>query len=237
MTCIRLIAALIIVIGFAPEARAGSGAFAVDGADVGEAGSCKVESWVSTARNSDFSAVVYPTCVFFPSNPTQFGLLTNPARASGDWSTTLTPRFKTTLLPTAIGRFGFAAEGGIGFDAVTGQNTTVFFNLPATLRLSEIMRISLNGGWFWDRVADHHYATYGLSFDYKLIDTVQVTAEVFGQSGATEFSGVRRPRFQSGLRWRPVDDFSIDVIYGRNIMGERSNWLTVGTTFRFQAFQ
>ena len=218
-------------------ARAGSGAFAVDEADVGDAGSCKVESWASAARNSDFSAVVYPTCVFFPSNPTQFGVLTNPQRSDGDWSTTVTPRFKAQLLPTAIGRFGFAAEGGLGFDAVTGQNTTAFFNVPATFRLSEVARFALNAGWFWDRAADHHYATYGVSFDYKLTKTVQFTAEVFGQAGPAEEIGVKRPRFQTGLRFRPVDDFSLDVIYGRNINGERSNWITLGTTFRFQAWQ
>lgn len=240
MIWIRIAALLIFAvldIGFALDAFAGSGAFAVDESDVGDAGSCKVESWISAARNTDFSAVVYPTCVFFPSNPTQFGILTNPARMGGDWSTTVTPRFKTLLVPTAIGRFGLAAEGGLGFDPVTGQNTTAFFNVPATLRLSEVARIALNGGWFWDRVADHHYATYGVSFDYRLIPTLQFTAEVYGQAGAAEMPGVKRPRFQSGFRWRPVDDFSLDVIYGRNINGERSNWITVGTTFRFQAWQ
>ncbi len=235
MTSIRIVTALLTaaIFVFSSDARAGSGAFAVDAADVGDAGSCKVESWVSTARNADFSAVVYPTCVFFPTNPTQFGLMANTARGSGDWSTTLMPRFKTAVIPTSIGRFGFSAEGGAGFDALSGENTSIFFNVPATLRLSEVMRISLNSGWLWDRVAEHHYFTYGASFDYKLTETLQFTAEVYGQSGATEFSSVRRPRVQSGLRWRPIDDFSIDLLYGHNINGEHSNWLTVGTTIRF----
>jgi len=46
-------------------------------------------------------------------------------------------------------------------------------------------------------------------------------------------AGVTQPRFQAGLRWRPVDDFNVDVIYGRNIQGENANWVTVATTVRF----
>ena len=38
-----------------------------------------------------------------------------------------------------------------------------------------------------------------------------------------------------GLRWRPIDRFSIDVIYGRNLYGEESNWVTVATIIRFPA--
>ena len=49
------------------EARAANGAYAVDAADVGDAGSCKVESWLSVASNTDFSAVANPSCVVNPS--------------------------------------------------------------------------------------------------------------------------------------------------------------------------
>ena len=46
------------------EAWAANGAYAVDAADIGEAGSCKIESWLSAASNTDFSAVANPSCVF-----------------------------------------------------------------------------------------------------------------------------------------------------------------------------
>ncbi len=39
-----------------------------------------------------------------------------------------------------------------------------------------------------------------------------------------------KPRWQAGLRFRPVDAFSVDVIYGRNITGENANWLTFAAT-------
>lgn len=236
MTFTRTFAVLIVAClaaGYADVAEAAGGAFTVDTADVLGPGTCKVDSWVSTARNSDFSAVVNPACVFGAERPFELSVQTNRARADGEWSTTVTPKLKTSLIPTEIGRFGFAAEVGAGIDTATGENTSIFAYVPATLRLSETMRININTGWLWDRIADHHYFTYGVGFDWKLTDVFQWITEVYGQSGATDFSGVRRPRFQSGLRWRPVDAVSLDVLYGRNINGERSNWLTIGTTVRF----
>ena len=73
----------------AGEARAANGAYAVDAADIGEAGSCKVESWLSAASNTDFSAVANPSCVVNPFKPVELSMLTNRARSDGEWSTTL----------------------------------------------------------------------------------------------------------------------------------------------------
>ena len=62
--------------------------------------------------------------------------------------------------------------------------------------------------------------------------------EVFGQLGARQDAiGVTEPRFQVGLRWRPIDDFNIDLIYGRNIYGENANWITLATVVRFHVGQ
>ena len=49
-----------------------------------------------------------------------------------------------------------------------------------------------------------------------------------------DVKSLTEPRFQVGVRWRPVDDFNIDLIYGRNITGENANWITLATVFRFQ---
>ena len=217
----------------AGEARAANGAYAVDAADISETGSCKVESWISTATNTDFSAVANPSCVVDPFRPVELSLLTNRARSDGDWSTTIAPKAKTNLVPTGIGKFGFSFFAGGQFDARTGENLFAFAVVPATLRLSETMRINLNGGWLWDRMADRHYLTYGLGFDWKFTDVLQWTIEAFGQAGAADHPSVVRPRFQTGVRYRPNEIFSVDVIYGRNITGENANWLTIGTTIRF----
>ena len=216
-------------------ARAANGAFAVDAADISEVGSCKVESWISTATNTDFSAVANPSCVANIFRPVELSLLTNRSRSDGDWSTSITPKAKWNIVPTRIGKFGFAFYAGGSFDALTGDNLTAFAVVPATYRLSETMRININAGWLWDRTVDRHYLTYGLGFDWKFTDVLQLTIEAFGQAGASDVPSVVRPRFQTGVRYRPNEIFSVDVIYGHNITGENANWLTIGTTVRFPA--
>ena len=52
----------------AGERAAANNAYAVEAADISEAGSCKFESWMSFATNTDFSAVANPSCVVDPSS-------------------------------------------------------------------------------------------------------------------------------------------------------------------------
>lgn len=222
--------ALLVAAG---RAEAANGAYAVDAADISDLGSCKVESWYSMATNSDFAAVANPSCVVEITRPVELSVLTNHSRSDGEFSTTLAPKAKINIEPTGIGKFGVSALASGTFDAMTGQNTAVFAEIPATYRFSETTRINLNAGWLWDRTVDRHYFTYGVGFDWKFTDVLQYTVELYGQAGRAEFASVIQPRIQTGLRYRPNDIFSVDVIYGRNITGENSNWITLGTTIRF----
>ncbi|MDP3074331.1 hypothetical protein [Bradyrhizobium sp.] len=225
--------AAIAALGLSDHARAANGAYAVDAADVGEAGSCKIDGWLSTATNTDFSAVANPSCVVDVFRPVEVSLQTVRSRSEGEWSTTLAPKAKTNIVPTGIGRAGFSFYSGGAFDAKTGESLTAFGVVPATYRLSETMRINLNAGWLWDRSIDQHYLTYGLGFDWKLTKTLQWTIEAFGQAGQSDTPSAVRPRLQTGMRYRPNEIFSVDVIYGHNISGENANWITIGTTIRF----
>jgi hypothetical protein len=230
-----LAAATAILPWLADEARAANNAYAVDAADISETGSCKIESWLSSATNTDFSAVAYPSCVVdpFKLKPIELSLLTNRARSDGEWSTSIAPKAKMNFLPTGIGRLGVSGYINASFDAVTGENLTIAAVIPATYRLSETIRINFNGGWLWDRTIDQHYFSYGIGFDWTFTNTLQWTIEAFGQAGATDTPSVVRPRFQTGVRYRPNDIFSVDVIFGHNITGENASWLTIGSTIRF----
>jgi hypothetical protein len=219
----------------ASDAWAANGAYAVDAADISEVGSCKVEGWLSTATNTDFSAVANPSCAVNIFRPVELSLQTVRSRSDGDWSTTLAPKAKWNIVPTGIGRFGVSFFAGGSFDALTGENLTAFAVVPATYRLSETTRINLNGGWLWDRTVDRHYLLYGVGFDWKFTEVLQWTIEAFGQAGVSDTPSVTRPRFQTGVRYRPNEIFSVDVIYGHNISGENANWITIGTTIRFPA--
>jgi hypothetical protein len=216
-------------------AHAAGAAYVVDTAEVGDPGNCKVESWMSAASNHDFIAATAPTCVLGFAHPVEASVQITRTRFDEEWGTILIPKLKANLIPSAIGSWGVAVSGQMAYDALTRENTAVFATIPATLRLSDVVRVNLNGGWQWDRIANQHYLTYGAGTDWRTPDNVwTVTAEVFGQLGAAqEARGLIEPRFQLGLRWRPIDRFNIDLIYGRNIAGENANWLTLATVFRF----
>jgi hypothetical protein len=217
------------------HARAAGGAYVVDTSEVSATGACKVETWLSWASNKDFIGVANPACVVDVGRPVEFSGGFYRARVEDEWASGMAPKAKTKLIPSAIGSFGLAISGQAVYDFTTHENTALFINVPATLRLSEVVRINVNVGWLWDRIVDRHYLFYGLGVDWRTPDNVWTfTAEIFGQAGAEqEVSTVTQPRFQSGLRWRPIDRFSIDFIYGRNVYGENANWFTVATTIRF----
>ena len=219
----------------APHAHAAGTAYGVDTAEVGDVGNCKIESWLSWASNTDFLGVTNPSCVFNLTRPVELSAQIQRSRSDGEWGTSVGPKFKTNIIPSAIGQFGVAIAGGATYDVVANDVTGVFAYVPATLRLSNVVRINLNAGWQWDRANDLHYLTYGAGTDWRTPDNVWTfTAEVFGQLGpAQDVVSLVQPRVQVGLRWRPVDQFNLDVIYGRNIAGENANWLTVSTTVRF----
>lgn len=217
-------------------AQAAGGAYATDTADVNEPGNCKVESWFSAASNQDAIAVINPSCVVDLGRPVELSTQIQRQRSDGEWDTLVAPKFKTNLIPTAIGQWGVAVAGGVIYDANANDLAGFFAYVPATLRLSDVVRINLNAGWLWDRLAGVNYATYAAGVDWRTADNVwTLTAEVFGLLGQTDTATVTQPRFQVGLRWRPIDRFSMDVILGRNITGENANWITLATSIRFPA--
>lgn len=227
--------AFALVAALSHKARAAGGAYQVDTADVGDPGNCKVESWVSASSNHDLIASTSPTCVLGFPKPVEASVQIQRTRFDDAWGTSFTPKLKTNLVPTAIGQWGLAVSGQAGYDGLTGENTSLAATLPATLRLSNVVRVNLNAGWMWDRTSDQHYFTYGAGMDWRTPDNVwTLTGEVFGQLGAPQDArSLVQPRVQVGLRWRPVDAFNVDLIYGRNITGENANWITLATTVRF----
>src|SRR3954447_711773 len=92
-------------------AHGAGGAFAVDDAEVGKPGECKVESWVSFADNNDFAAVTSPACVANLGRPVELGVQLQRTRGGGEWGTALTLKAKTNLIPVEGNRFGLGLSG------------------------------------------------------------------------------------------------------------------------------
>jgi hypothetical protein len=217
------------------RAFAAGAAYQVDTAEVSEAGSCRVEAWYSRSVARDEIAAVNPSCVLDFSRPVEIGAQLSKGRSEGESSTTLTPKLKSNVIPSAIGKPGVALAVGATYDDTESGVSSVFVNLPATLRLSNIARVNLDLGWLRDRNAGADHATYGAGFDLRTNDNVWTfTAEVFGQAVKPAAPGENQPRYQLGMRYRPVDALNIDLIFGRNLIGDGRDWLTVSVTARFR---
>ena len=215
------------------RAHAAGGAFAVDDAEVGSPGACKVESWASIADNSDRIGIVAPACVVNLFRPVELGVQIAKSRSDHAWATDGAVKGKMNIIPVETGRLGIGVVGGVGFDLLAADTSNVFLLVPLTYPLTDQFRINLNAGWLWQREDDLNFFLWGAGFEWNIVKPVTLIAEIFGQSG----HGDNDPRFQAGLRFTPREWFDIDVIYGRNITGEDANWITLGLNVRFDVLK
>ena len=221
---------------------AAGGAFAVDDAEIGKPGECKVESWASAASNHDFTAVTSPACVVRLGIPVELGAQLQRSRSDGVWSTSGTLKAKANLIPVENHPFGLGISGGSGWDLLTGANTGGFINVPATFQIQDKLRLNVNGGWLYDNAAKIHYLTWGAGFEWNFVKPLTLIGEVYGQAGRLPAvdegeppasNTIREPRSQIGLRLTPQDKVDIDLIWGHNLTGENAHWLTIGLNLRF----
>src|SRR5215831_19148255 len=91
----RVLAAGALVLLATVRAEAAGTAYAVDTAEVSEAGNCKLETWLSSASNRDFIGVANPSCGVDLSRPVELSAQIQRSRQDGDWSTLVAPKFKT----------------------------------------------------------------------------------------------------------------------------------------------
>lgn len=215
-------------------AWAANGASAVDDADVGDPGGCKVESWAAFGEGGDFIGTVAPACVFSFGRPVEIGAQVTRSSVGGERGTSAAVKAKTNIIPSAPGIVGVGIAGGLGLDLITGRHNATFAYLPVTLPLNDTFKLSANIGWLNEPLAGSNWLTYGAGFEWNVTKPVTVIGEVFGLAGnSSTASTVTDPRFQAGLRFSPADAYDIDVFYGRNITGEGRHWITVGLNVRF----
>jgi hypothetical protein len=229
-------AATFVAIVSATPAHAAGGAFAVDDSEVGKPGECKVESWLSFGDNNDFIGATAPACVANLGRPVDLTMQVQRGCGDGEWGTGVAFKAKTNLIPLEGNRFGLGISVATGWDLISGDNVGVAVNLPLTFAISEPFKINLNAGWLHESAEGLDWFTWGAGFDWNFAKQFTLIAEVFGQlcnlpPGSSD--KIREPRAQAGLRYTPVENIDIDLIYGRNITGENANWVTLGLNVRF----
>jgi hypothetical protein len=207
------------------EGHASGGAFMVDDAGVDDAGTCKVETWAAFANNRDFIGVVAPACVVNLGRPVEFAAALGRVRSDGGWSTDLVLKAKTPIIPLDEGKFGVALIGGAGFNLTRSETAAAFVSMPISFQVSEPLRLNLNVGALRDVLDDRTLFTWGAGAYVSLTQQVALVAETFGVGDETGA--------QLGIRYSPHEKVDFDLIYGRNLTGERADWMTFGVNLRF----
>jgi hypothetical protein len=228
------LAVALLIFLFAPFAQALAarlgGAYYVDDAEIGKPGSCEIESWSSFAASGDRIAVFSPACVVNPGRPVEVGTNLVDLRSDGqeDILTTLTA--KTVPIPIGRNGFGLAIAGAIVYDPLNQTGSGLIINVPVSFEFSKQLRLNINFGaqYYSGGEPNGLFSTAGAGMSWNFVPHWSVISEVFALMGP----GQRNPRFQTGLRYSSTKDIDCDVIYGRNLLGEGANWITVGLTVR-----
>ncbi len=228
-SCVLLLAGIALL-----PASTTYGAFYVDDYEVDEVGSCSVESWISFASNKDFMAATSPSCVVKIGVPIEVGTEYQRSRENGEWKTSGGVSGKVTVLPMTNG-VGVGLSGQTNWNLLSGASTGGNINVPVSFDLGHHLRLNVNGGYLYDAPNKFNYATWGTSLEWTVRPQVALVAEIFGQAGPRgDTISTTQTRFQTGVRFSPLSNLDVTVIYGRNINGENANWLTLGFTANIQ---
>ena len=223
--CLAAAVAALMLIAAARESHAAGGAFMVDDSEIGAPGECKVESWAAFASNHDFIGVAAPACVFSFGRPVEIGAQFVRFRSGGEWATDLLLKGKTSLIPLRDGKIGVGAILGGAYNFTRSEMVAAFGTLPFSFQASEQLRINLNVGFIRDLVETRTITTWGAGADFSMTSKITLIGEVFGFNSETGA--------QAGIRYTPHEKIDFDLIYGRNLTGERANWVTFGVNLRF----
>ncbi|MDI1328653.1 hypothetical protein [Pseudomonas sp.] len=226
---VSLTLSLIAVLSIISKANAAGGAYTVDDAGINAPGECNIDAWYQNGRHGSSSSVVSQDCTLKGLPNAQLGAAVQHDRDDGDSETRLSPQFKAQIfsredlgLELALaGSTHLAFNRAHAFDGVD-------LNLPFTYQPFETLRLNFNAGWThaYDDGEQNHRWTWGTGVEYDLARSLTLIAERYGKQGGEQ-------TWQAGPRLHVGEGIDVDLVVGRNLTGERDQWLTTGATLRF----
>lgn len=209
------------------SAWAAGGAYAVDDSEIGEAGTCAVDTWASVSDDGNRVLVAAPACVFEFLPMVEWELQAQHHRQSGESGNHLGGQTKIALVPIDDFGVGIALVAGAGHSLRDDHVSDIFVNVPFTLEPIESLRLNLNIGWRSDEIVERDFLSWGAGLAWTATPTLTIIAEYFGEN-----EGI--PAWQAGPRLTVLDGaLDLDLVAGQNITGVRANWLTLGVTAHF----
>ncbi|WP_448586361.1 hypothetical protein [Thermaurantiacus sp.] len=211
--------------GLAAPALA-SGIYFVDDSAITPAGSGQVESFASfTGRNRLFRVYPAGTARALPTVEWTIGL-EHDRFAVATSSLFLQAKMRLGPEPEAPGDLGLAVSAGGLLPFARAAGASFIGNAILTHAATGRLLLHANLGAFL--LPEGAVLTWGVRGEQTLVkDRLSLHAEIFGQSTG-------RPGVQLGLRPTLARGrLDLEVAFSHNLAGERANWLTLGTAFRF----
>ncbi|MBN2987504.1 hypothetical protein [Pseudomonas lactucae] len=215
------------LIALISKAHAAGGAYVVDDGAINAPGECNVDAWYTANRHdgASHSETLSPACTFSAMPSVQWGA----ALSRADGETQLSPQFKAPIgswdelgLQMAVSAAAHMAQARR--HAYDGAD----LNVPLTWQPVAPLRLNLNAGWThaYNDGDEKHRMTWGTGIEYQPAQALTLVAERYGQAGGDQ-------AWQAGPRFHLGESVDVDVVVGRSLIGERTQWLTTGATLRF----
>ena len=211
-----------LAVGLVSKAFAAGGSYVVEDGAINASGECNVDGgYTRSTQHATLSAAC--TSRTMPSLQWGAAIEDDPEH------TQLSPQLKGSLWvwQDAGVEIAWAAAAHIAVDRrhpFDGAD----LGLPLTWQPFEALRLNLNTGWThaYDDGEQNHRWTWGTGVEYDLARSLTLIAERYGQQGGEQ-------AWQAGPRLHVGERIDVDLVVGRNLTGERDQWLTTGATLRF----
>ncbi|MCC5980645.1 MAG: hypothetical protein JJU26_02885 [Oceanicaulis sp.] len=219
--------ALALSLSAIPTAFANGGPYAVDDAGIATPGKFKLEAWSSFANNGDRVYLVSPGFTLEALPFIEFELTAESRRADGEWATTFAPAAKIALRDIDEHGYGLALSIGSGHAGVIRNADTLYAVVPLSVPVNDRLNLHFNAGVERDLTENETVGVWGMAAQVMATDRLELIGEVFGAEND-------RPGWQAGIRPYVFDgNVALEIVYGRNLDGERADWLTLGLSFEF----
>lgn len=196
-----------------------------DDADILDAGSCQLETWVDRHRDST-EFWLAPAC-----NPGGNMELTIGAawtrQASSTTTSALAFQAKTVLKPMQPDGWGAGLAAGLEHHPKrTGEGRDWYAYLPVSRSFrDDRLLLHANLGWLHDGEDKRNRMTWGIGTEFEVAERTWMMLETFGHDQG-------KPSYQLGFAyWLISDRVQLDAAFGQGLdRDENERWFSLGLT-------
>lgn len=226
----RMRTPLLVLLGlWLPTQAMAARPFVTDDARLTTAGSCQLETWVRSYRDSH-EVWALPACN--PTGNLEFTVGAGRARTDGERGTNdHVFQLKTLFRPLSTNGWGWGLGVGTVRHPSINPGPNLLGNTYAYVPMSfsfldDRVVVHANVGWLKERATQRHNATWGMGSELQAAPRVTLVAEAFGDNR-------QNPYWQMGGRLAIVPNrVQVDLTLGQQFAGPNaSRWVSLGLRF------